>query len=153
MGVTCEHTPFLTSHLISSLPTAVLGEIKNVAAVVAKCSCSVFFLYCLVFHTSCSQAVVVDRTMYLSGQIGMSPEVSLNCCLTVFFAVARAIRQTHCLIQAGLLVSQTQTANCVSLASQDSFLPVTLLHRKPLHACIIIVYRPRAYFERLRYYL
>ena len=43
MGVTCEHTPFLTSHLISSLPTAVLGEIKNVAAVVAKCSCSVFF--------------------------------------------------------------------------------------------------------------
>ena len=65
---------------------------------ILQCSCSVSVLYCLVLHTVCSQAVVVDRTMYISGQIGMSPEVSLNCCTTVFFPGAWATRQTYCLI-------------------------------------------------------
>ena len=61
------------------------GEIKNVAAVYLTVFLFSSVLYCLVLHTVCSQAVVVDRTMYVSGQIGMSPEVSLNCCTAVFF--------------------------------------------------------------------
>ena len=37
------------------------------------------FSFCpVLLGSSCSQAVVVDRTMYLSGQIGMNPEVSFN---------------------------------------------------------------------------
>ena len=101
------------------------GRLRMWQLCILQCSCSVSVLYCLVLHTVCSQAVVVDRTMYISGQIGMSPEVSLNCC-TAVQGYGQPGRLT--------VWSQSQTAKCVSPGcTRQLVFPVTLLTMETHH--------------------